>query len=149
MGHKRSKSSGEAVQDTKDEMIENLIQSFNAYLVLDRKYCPVQPNIHNVESLNIFEEHRRETIKLFRLQLERILLTNHLKELKKQNNSLLRKDDRQLYIDLSKERDEYKVLRENFVKMIMDHRASNSMPSLNQPGEEDWVLVDSAANQNQ
>lgn len=143
-GHKRSNSSDASLllgSPDDDELVESLIQDFNAYSLLAKKFHPVQPDIHDSESYSIFDEHRKLSIKLLRLRYEYDALCNHFNELKKMSTSTLREGDCLLYMNLEKENNELRQTRNSFADRVRELKSPRKSRA-----DEDWVIVDSPDN---
>src|SRR6218665_287166 len=86
--HMRSKSSGTIVGESQkgyleehQKEVEAILKEFNAYMLLDERYRPIAPDIHNGESLQIFREHRQVSAKMLKYYLQYKNLETYFKEL--------------------------------------------------------------------
>lgn len=158
LGHKRSNSSGIILNDFNDdtttssqqqqpteeenECMGSLMRNFNAYLVLEEKHYPVQPDIKNSESIKTFEEHRQLSVKLLRSTFEIASLEIYLKELQNWENDPNR-DDALIYMRFCDENRNLRKLRASFLDQLSHPRTSsnsNANPSLEVGNG--WIMVE-------
>jgi len=154
LGHKRSKSSDTSIildgpldfsngsQEPVTEVIESPpynetshARNFNAYLVLSGHY-PIPPDISNSESMDIFEDHRRQSVRLLRATLELARLESYLKELENWEHDSNR-DDARIYMRFLDENRNLKKLCASFLEQLNAPRNSNGIEVSN-----DWIVID-------
>lgn len=169
-GHKRSSSYGAGVflddhgtsehttvvngpnyqteNEEEAEAIKHLLRSFNAYLVLEERHYPGQPDIKNSESIALFEEHRQLSVKLLRTTFEIARLESYLKDLQTWNDDPNR-DNAAIYMRFVDENRNLKKLTTSFIDQLSTPRQSRSnSTSAQQPNIREmevgngWMLVD-------
>lgn len=161
LGHKRSKSietskwleeapihqvevpTDHQLVEGERETIDQLMRNFNAYLVLEERHYPVQPDIKNSESIGTFEEHRQLSVKLLRSTFEIARLESYLKDLQSWESDPNR-DDARIYMRFLDENRNLKKLCSNFVEQLAQPRTSrsNSNAISNLEVGDGWLLVD-------
>lgn len=168
-GHKRSSSYGAGVflddysssdhttvngqnyqteNEEEAESIKHLLRSFNAYLVLEERHYPGQPDIKNSESIALFEDHRQLSVKLLRTTFEIARLESYLKDLQTWNDDPNR-DNAAIYMRFVDENRNLKKLTTSFIEQLSTPRQSRSnSTSAQQPNIREmevangWMLVD-------
>lgn len=178
LGHRRSNSSGivldnivnnNSIQPTstsnvtislneptideinEDAIVEKSLRNFNAYIVLEERNYPIQPDITNSESLAIFLEHRDLSVKLFRSSCEIARLESYLKDLQRWETDPNR-DVARIYVNFINENVELKRMRAGFINQYQQsnhhHQTATSSSVLRQTNSNTnlevggWVLVD-------
>lgn len=172
-GHKRSSSYGAGVflddhgssdhtsvngpnyqvenEEEAESSVKHLLRSFNAYLVLEERHYPGQPDIKNSESIALFEEHRQLSVKLLRTTFEIARLESYLKDLQTWNDDPNR-DNAAIYMRFVDENRNLKKLTASFIDQLSTPRQSRSNSSSGQQPNiremevgNGWTLVDQPA----
>jgi len=136
----------EELLDIDPEIIDERMRNFNAYLVLEERHYPVQPDIKNSESIGIFEEHRGQSVRLLRSTFEIARLESYFKDLQAWENDPNR-DDARIYMRYLDENRNLKKLRANLLEQLDQPRTSHSNSIIQQNQNQlevanGWIMVD-------
>lgn len=110
---------------------------FNAFLLLEPRLQPLQPDPTDQESRSIFSEHRKLSQDYLKMQMEVTLLMERKRELEKQSSNLGSADE---YWELKTEQDGLLQLRSNLQKQLDVMKKKQRAKEAEKDG--DWVLVD-------
>lgn len=144
---------GDSIEDSENddaraEVASGLLRNFNAYLVLDERHWPGQPDIKNSESIILFEEHKQEAVKLLRNTFEIARLESYLKDLQKWDEDPDSKDTAAIYMRFVDENRNLKKLNGSFIDQLSRPRESRSNSSAQQQQQQPslevggWIMVD-------
>ncbi|KAH9408690.1 Mitogen-activated protein kinase kinase kinase 7 [Tyrophagus putrescentiae] len=143
---------GDSIEDSENddaraEVASGLLRNFNAYLVLDERHWPGQPDIKNSESIILFEEHKQEAVKLLRNTFEIARLESYLKDLQKWDEDPDSKDTAAIYMRFVDENRNLKKLNGSFIDQLSRPRESRSNSSAQQQQQQPslevggWIMV--------
>ena len=118
-------------------------KDFNAYLVLESNLQPIQPDTNSIESMKIFEEHKRLSQEFLKMKMEVTLLTSRKQELENSDNCV---NSIQEYFTLKDENDSLLKLRDNLSTQINNIKRTQRQREASADG--DWVLLDKTDSNN-
>ena len=90
-------------------------EDFNAYLVLEPKLQPIQPEMSDEDSVAIFNEHRKVSKEYLKMQMEVTLLLERKRELERAENRHI-SNAFEDYWQLKSEKDSLHQLHDNLTK---------------------------------
>lgn len=112
-------------------------KDFNAYLVLEPNLQPIQADTNSLESIRIFEEHKRLSQEFLKMKMEVTLLTTRKQELESSDKTI---SSIQEYFDLKEENNDLRRLKENMITQLDMIKKRQRQREATADG--DWVLVD-------
>ena len=118
-------------------------KDFNAYLVLEPNLQPIQADNNSLESIRIFEEHKRLSQEFLKMKMEVTLLTSRKQELESSDNTI---SSIQEYFDLKEENNSLLDLKKNLITQLDMIKLRQRQREATADG--DWVLVERTDTQN-